>query len=177
MADVELDMGNLLLDCLQEQFLLPISGLADIPDNMFCLIPGTEIAEDVDPVTMVDDCCTGLGWVRIGDTYPSSNFPEPDETSVKCFPVAWAQTYEVGVLGCYDSSTYHDCAAKNDYAIADAQRIKVLKQAACCFGRALESNPRTRGRLWVVNSIAVQGPRGNCISRVMSITVQLPKCC
>lgn len=177
MADVELDMANLLLDCLQQQFLLPIDGLNDIPADRFCLIPGTEIAEDIDPFTGVDDCCTGLGWVRIGDTYPSSNFPEPDEVTVKCFPVGWAQVYEVGLLGCYNSSEYQNCTSRTAYAIADAQRIKVLKQAACCFGQALTQNQRTRSRLWAVNSISVQGPRGNCISRVMSISAQLPPCC
>jgi hypothetical protein len=176
-ADVELDMGNLLLDCLREQFLLPIDGLDDIPDANFCLIPGTEIAEDVDPMTGVDLCCDGLGWVRIGDSYPSSDFPNPDEFSGKCFPVQWAQTYEVGILGCYNSSVSLTCAQKSDYATADAQRIKVLKQVACCFGRTLEGNPKTRGRLWQIQSITVEGPRGGCISRVMSLVVQLPRCC
>lgn len=175
MADVELDMANLLLDCLQQQFLLPIDGLPE-PGN-FCLIPGTEIAEDVDPLNGTDLCCEGLGWVRINDAYPSSDFPAADPITTKCFPVGWAQRYEVGLLGCYDSSHALSCTEKTALAIADAQRLKVLKQVFCCFGNALKENRRTAGRLWTIESISVQGPRGGCISRVASVVVQLPKCC
>lgn len=178
MADVELDMANLLLDCLQRQFLVPIDGLNDIPAQNFCLIPGTEIAEDVDPLIGSDLCCEGLGWVRINDAYPSSDFPAADPLSNKCWPVGWAQRYEVGILGCYPSGEHMlTCAEKNGLAIADAQRLKVLKQVFCCFGDALKANVRTRGRLWTIEGIQVQGPRGGCISRVASVVVQLPKCC
>lgn len=165
-------MANLLLDCLQEQFDYP--GLPT-PAN-FCLIPGTEIAEDVDPLTGQDLCCDGLGWVRIGEAYPSSDFPTPDQLSNKCFPVQWAQRYEVGILGCYPSeSSALSCKAKNELAVEDALRIKVLKLAFCCFGQ--NKTIQQRGRLWTVESISVQGPRGGCISRVASVLVQVPRCC
>lgn len=175
MADKELDIANLLLDCLQQQFLLPIDGLDEPGD--FCLIPGTEIAEDIDPLTGVDLCCSGLGWVRINDAYPSSDFPAADPLSNKCFPVGWAQRYEVGLLGCYPTDHALSCAEKNVLAIADAQRLKVLKQVFCCFGDALNADRRTKGKLWTIESIGVQGPRGGCISRVASVVVQLPRCC
>lgn len=176
MADVELDMANLLLDCLQEQFSIPPPDLLT-PAN-FCLIPGTEIAEDVDPLIGTDLCCDGLGWVRIADGYPSSDFPAPDQLGNKCWPVAWAQRYEIGLLGCYPSeASALSCAQKNVLAITDAQRIKVLKQAFCCFQDRLNADKKTKGRLWVVEGIGVQGPRGGCISRVASIVVSLPKCC
>lgn len=175
MADVELDMANLLLDCLQEQFITPVEGLST-PGN-FCLIPGTEIAEDIDPLNGTDLCCEGLGWVRINDAYPSSDFPAADVITTKCFPVAWAQRYEVGLLGCYPTDHALSCDEKNVLAIADAQRLKVLKQVFCCFGEQVAEAPKRRGRLWTIESIAVQGPRGGCISRVASVVVQVPKCC
>lgn len=178
MATPELDMGNLLLDCLQEYYVTSHEGLPDIPVENFCLIPGTEIAEDVDPVFGTDLCCGGLGWVRIGESYPSSNFPAPDEVTVKCFPVSWAQRYEVGILGCYPTGEHMlTCAQKGDLAVQDAARIQALRQVFCCFGRAIEANPRTRGKLYTIESITVQGPRGGCISRIASIIVQLPRCC
>lgn len=174
----ELDMANLLLDCLQEQFVAPLDGLP-VPGD-FCLRAGQEIAEDIDPFIGVDKCCVGLGWVRIGDSYPSSNFPEPDPVTVKCFPTSYAQAYEVGILGCYPGSgeaSGPSCVDHTAAAIADTQRIRVLRQVACCFGDALNANPKTRGRLWTVVGLGVQGPRGTCISRVMSVLVSVPKCC
>lgn len=173
MAMPEWDTASVLLDCLQQQFDGSLPDLP-VPQN-FCIVPGTEIAEDVDPIAGTDLCCDGLGWVRIGDPYPSSNFPEPDAVTTKCFPVAWAQPYEVGILGCYPSGQLAalTCAQKNQLAVEDAARIQALKKAACCYGDTV----RQRGRLWTIQSIGVQGPRGNCISRVMSIVIQLPKCC
>lgn len=176
MPTVEVDFAQILLDCLRAQYVTPAENLPDIPVTNFCLIPGTEIAEDIDPLTGVDLCCAGLGWVRIGDAYPSSNFPEPDQDLSKCWPVGWAQRYEVGILGCYPTSEQMlSCVTKEQYALQDAARLQALKETMCCWA----AHPRVKkpGRLWTIESIQVQGPRGGCVSRVMSILVQLPKCC
>lgn len=173
---VEVEFAEILLNCMQKYYVTTHENLPDIPVANFCLIPGTEIAEDVDPLTGTDLCCEGLGWVRIGDTYPSSNFPEPDPVTAKCLPIKWAQRYEVGILGCYPTSEHMlSCSAKQDYALQDAARLRALKEIACCFNDAVQV--RRPGRLWTIESIVVQGPRGGCVSRVMSILVSLPKCC
>lgn len=173
---VESRYAEILLDCLREYFLVPHDNLPDIPVGNFCLIPGSEIAEDVDPITGSDLCCEGLAWVRIGDAYPSSNWPEPDATLSKCWPVQWAQRYEVGILGCYPSSEHMlTCAQKGEYALQDAARLEALKQVFCCFAQKKEMTRTARN--WTIESIAVQGPRGGCVSRVASVIVQLPKCC
>jgi hypothetical protein len=176
MAEPEMDMADLLIACLNEVLLDPPANLP-IPQDV-CRVAGTEVAEDVDPIIGSDRCCQGMAWVRIGDAYPSSNFPEPDQFGNKCWPVAWGQRYEVGILGCYPTGEHMlNCSQMNTMAEQDAARIQYLKRVACCFGDTLNASPRLRQRLWVVESIQVQGPRGGCISRVMSVIVQLPKCC
>lgn len=178
MATPELDIANVFLDCLRAYYTTEHDNLPDIPVGNFCLIPGTEIAEDVDPITGTDLCCDGLAWVRINDAYPSSNFPEPDPILAKCFPVALAQRYEVGILGCYPSPVGSlTCAQKEQAALEDAARLRALWNVFCCFGTTMNSNPRTKGKLWTVESISVQGPRGGCISRVASVLVSIPVCC
>lgn len=173
---VESEFGEIILDCLRTYYTTEHDNLPDVPVENFCLIPGTEIAEDVDPITGSDLCCNGLVWVRIADAYPSSNFPEPDLVTNKCFPVQWAQRYEVGILGCFPSPLGSlSCTQKHEVALEDAARLQALKQAMCCFGD--HARVKKPGRLWTVESIQVQGPRGGCISRVMSVLVQLPKCC
>ena len=168
------NMASVLLDCLNAQF-----PDADIPTPQnFCLRAGEEISEDIDPIIGADLCCEGLGWVRVGDTYPSSNFPDPDPVTAKCFPIAYAQTFEIGLLGCYHPGGMPEmanCQQHTAQAVYDMARLRIIKQALCCFGD--DPVVKKRGRLWTIPGIAVSGPRGNCISRVGSIIVQLPKCC
>ena len=174
----ELDIANVFLDCLQAYYVTPHENLPDIKEGNFCLIPGSEIAEDIDPIFGFDLCCDGLAWVRIDNSYPSSNFPEPDPVLDKCFPVSLAQRYEVGILGCYPAGEHMlSCAQKGNLALQDAARLRALWNVFCCFGKTMDAKPRTRGKLWTVEGITVQGPRGGCISRVASVLVSIPVCC
>lgn len=176
MADPVWTMANLLLDCLEKQFTTAIDGLPT--PGEFCLIAGEAISEDIDPLLGFDRCCDGLGWVRVGNTYPSSNFPQPDPVTVKCFPTSWAQELEIGLLGCYAGGGdpgMPSCPTHTSNSIADMARLWAIKKAICCWGEEL--NKLSRGRLWTTTSIEVSGPRSTCISRVGNILVAVPKCC
>lgn len=176
MADKVWTIANMLLDCLQEQFLTDVDGLPTPAE--FCLLAGEQMVEDIDPITGRDRCCEGMGWVRIGDAFPSSNFPEPDPVTAKCLPTSWAQNYEIGLLGCYTRGgdpSMQTCPQLTANAAADSARLMVIKKAICCFGTAL--NKDTRGRLWTTLGVDVSGPRGTCISRVGSLLVSTPTCC
>jgi hypothetical protein len=177
MANPELQMANLLLDCLQEAFLTPVDDYPT-PGN-FCLRSSeSPITDDMDPLTGGDLCCEGLAWVRIGDTYPSSNFPEPDSTTKGCFPTSWALTLEAGLLRCYHPGGepgMASCADHTDNAIQDSIAINILKNAACCWGQKLKAIAPSR--LWAVQGIVINGPRSNCIDRTMTILTGSPKCC
>jgi hypothetical protein len=171
-------MGSLLLDCLNRQFLVENPELPT--PGQFCFRAGEQMSEDIDPVNGEDLCCTGLGWVRIGNAYPSSNFPAPDPVTAKCLPTGWAQEYEVGLLGCYTPGgdpAMAPCEEHTTQAVQDYERIMVLKATACCFGEELKKDPKLAGRLWTVQGINVSGPRSNCLSRVMTLLVQIGKCC
>jgi hypothetical protein len=170
-------MAGILMDCLQGLF---VDGIVDYPTpGNFCFRANeAPITDDLDPMTGEDLCCQGLGWVRIGNTFPSSNFPEPDTDATKCFPTSWALELEVGLLRCYvPAGQEHmaDCAQHTDNAIADSLALRILQETACCFGREIDKI--SRGRLWLIQGITVNGPRGNCIDRTMNLLVQSPKCC
>jgi hypothetical protein len=175
-ADPTWKIANMFMVCLQEQF--PHAGLPT-PGN-FCMIAGEAISEDIDPIVGTDLCCEGMGWVRIGDRYPSSNFPAPDPVLKGCLPVAWAQPMDIGLLGCYQPGGephMASCEEKTEQAVFDLERLNVLNQVACCFQDKLKDDPNMRGKLWTVTGLTVSGPRGNCISRIMSVVVQIGKCC
>jgi hypothetical protein len=167
-----LKWANALLTCLETQF----AGVSGRPEN-FCLRAGEQISEDIDPIVNKDLCCEGLGWVRIGGKYPSSNFPEPDGALKRngCLPTGWAQELEIGVLRCYlpnsmpemASCAQHTVAA--EYAADDAARIEC---AIACWEKLLP-----KGRLFQVVGIVPVGPHGNCIQTVGTLQLAVPKCC
>lgn len=169
MADTQLiPIAQSMLDCLRTQALANPN-----PPANFCLRAGEEATEDIDP--LVDQCCEGLGWVRLGDTFPSSNNLEPDAVTIKCLPVGWAQVLEVGIMRCYPGSTQvsmPSCADHTNASINDANDIQAIKSAICCWGETLR-----KGTVWTVQSIIVNGPRGGCISRVATLLIQVGKCC
>lgn len=176
MADPTWKIANLFMDCLQEQF--PWTGLPT-PGN-FCMIAGEQVSEDIDPIVGTDLCCEGMGWVRIGNRFPSSNFPTADSVLKGCLPVGWAQEIEVGILSCYHPGgdpSMASCAEKTEQAAFDVERINVLNQVACCFQARLQADSKLRGKLWTVTGLSVSGPRGNCVSRTMNVLVQLGRCC
>ena len=169
--------ASVLLDCLQGVF---VNGVVDYatPANFCMRANEAPITDDLDPITGEDLCCDGLGWVRIGNTYPSSTFPEPDTDGIHCFPTGWALELEVGLLRCYVPAGQEHmatCEQHTDNAIADAMAIRILPEVACCFGREFER--QRPGRPWFVQGITVNGPRGNCIDRTMNILISTPKCC
>jgi hypothetical protein len=165
-------MANSLLACLNEQY----TGIPGRPEN-FCLRGGEAISEDIDPMTNRDLCCEGLGWVRMGGTFPSSSFPEPDAALKRggCLPLGWAQELEVGVLRCYvpgGDPMMATCAQHTTVAEFYADDMDRIKNAICHWVDTLP-----KGRLFQVVSIVPVGPHGNCIQTVGSLLVAAPKCC
>src|SRR5262245_25039834 len=85
------------LECLQAVY--PVSGYAP---GQYCFRVGSSVTFDIDQYN--DICCEGLGYVTLGDTYPSSaSFPDSDivrQAQARCPPVSWAQQIKVGIIRC-----------------------------------------------------------------------------
>lgn len=164
-----------LLACLQSEFnLLP----AAVRPGNYDKIAGTFFVEDIDPFFGADKCCQGTGWVRVGDVFPSDNFPEP-LTAMKsnsCSPPFWVLALDVGVARCYPGYGEVEGPSDADHAAARAQDLldlKTIERAICCWAKTL----RPKGTMYSVSGIIVTGPGGACLSRVASILVQVPKSC
>lgn len=175
----EFRMGSALLSCLQDQFAVNIP---EYPTPKYFELRANEapITDDMDPITGEDLCCSGLGWVRIGNSIPTDSFPEPSGVlkGCGCFPTGWAVEFEVGLLRCYvpgGQDSMASSAQHLDNFVKDTIALNLLKSTLCCFGDWLCKNHP--GRSWQIQAITVNGPRGNCIDRVASIVVGAPKCC
>lgn len=169
-----LSLAEQLLECLEGQY--PAQGT---PPGSFCLRAGEagSVSEDLDPFTNEDLCCTGLGWVRLGATFPSSNFPEPDVVLKRgaCWPTGWATELEVGLLRCYvpgTTASIPTCPQHTQAAVNYATDVCTIMQALKCFGDGLPP-----GKLYQIQGVGPSGPRTNCIMTVGSVLVSTKKCC
>ena len=175
----EFKMASALLSCLQEQFLTDIPEYPT-PDRFGFRGVESPITDDMDPITGYDECCAGLGWVRVGNTTPTDAFPEPTGVlkGCGCFPTGWVVELEVGLLRCYVPGGQETMATpeqQTDNFIRDTIALNVLKNTLCCFGAWLCKNHPARA--WQINGITINGPRGNCIDRTANIIVGAPRCC
>jgi len=127
----------------------------------------------------IDECCSGLAWVRVGRVYPSwDSFPGPDNTWLPCGPLAYAVELEMGVAFCMpwsDSSGIIDeidPPSTQDWASAfNTQMIHqtLMRQtAACCF------RPTQRRAVGEWSSFAVEG---GCTGGRLTVTVSVPAPC
>lgn len=167
-----LPMAQSLLDCLEAELLLNPD-----PPAQVCLRAGDTVLHDADAATSTDTtCCPGLAYVRIGDAFPSSNFPTPDtEPGGKgCFPIAWAVPLIMGVVRCIPGMgepAGPSCVDWTDVATRDANDLDALRRALCCWQSTLP-----RGRLWLAQVAPVQ-MQADCIERSLSVLVAVPRCC
>lgn len=169
---VVLPMAQGLLQCLEDQLLLNPN-----PPAQFCLRAGDQVLHDIDAGASYDTtCCPGLAYVRIGDMFPSSSFPEPDTQPAKaCFPVAWAVQLVAGVVRCVPGigdPAGPSCTDWEGVATRDANDLDALRRALCCW--AEDTLPR--GRLWLAQAATVS-MQADCIERSLTVLVGVPRCC
>lgn len=176
MADtVVLEMANEMLACLVTE----LAANPDPPANA-CLRAGDLVIHDANAATSTDTvCCPGLAYVRVGDMYPSSNFPDPDGGSQAgksngCYPVRWVVEMVMGVVRCVPgmgNPAGPTCADWTLAATHDLNDMDAMRRALCCWAPTL---PKTR--LWLAQTSIVQ-LTADCIERQLPVLVCVPKCC
>lgn len=175
MADTTLlPLARAFLDCLTTELALNL----DPPANA-CLRAGNTVIHDVDAQLSADKtCCPGLNYVRIGTIYPSTDFPAPDLRNDKCLSLSRAVEFTAGVVRCIPNigtPQGPDCADWELAATHDANDIDALFKAVCCFTETTEFK-RMKGRRWAVQTSTVE-QQGDCIERILLLTLEVRKCC
>lgn len=168
---------NQLLTCLCEQ-----ANRQPNPPAICCFRVGTEIAHDAG--ILEDQCCEGIGYVALGDTYPSSeSFPDADiirQANSACAPATWAQVFQVGIIRCAPVGNEFrgpNCTEWNDAGRQNVVDQQTLRRVACCIRDFVISNDGAFMGMSLVIDRQVQGnPQGGCVERTMKITAQFPNC-
>lgn len=156
-------LANKLLACLCAELATNPS-----PPLYCCLRGGQEVAQDLGS-RFGDECCQGLGYVKVNNIYPSTNFPEQDTEAYDCVR-AWAVELEMGVFRCAPGQVGSlvpcaDWTATAQQLMHDAQ---AMRKAACCLFAQLLPGTGTLPGQWTP-----LGPQGGCTGGVMTVLVQV----
>lgn len=175
--DPVVDMYTQLLSCL-------CAAVSEQPNPPLHCVPrvGTEVLYDMGQYS--DQCCEGLAYIMLGDTYFSSDsFPDQDiirQVRGNCAPPTWGQNFKVGIVRCI-SAGQPDGEPPTDAewtaaAIQNLYDAQSLRQAACCFRNWVMTQYGTiyDGMSVVINRQTQANPAGGCVERYMTVAVQFP---
>jgi hypothetical protein len=139
------------------------------------------VGQDTGPLIgpNVDECCSGLAWVRIAGVRPSwDSFPATDNTWTPCGPLAYAVDLEMGVAFCMPWSDSEgsfediDPPSAQDWATAAATQMQhqtlMRRTAACCF------RPTQRRAVGEWSPLPVEG---GCTGGKLTVTVSVMAPC
>lgn len=127
----------------------------------------------------VDECCSGLAWVRVAGVRPSwDSFPQTDNTWLPCGPLAYAVDLEMGIAFCMpwsdsgESFDNVDPPSTADWAQAFATQMRdqtiMRRTAACCF------RPTQRRAVGEWTPLPVEG---GCTGGKLTVTVSVMNPC
>lgn len=126
--------------------------------------------------TEADECCEGVGWVRVVNLLHSTEFPTQQATWEPEGEVSWTVVTEIGVARC-------GAAPGPDMAPTDAQygtdARKLMDDAAAL--RRVGPNLKATST-HIIDYFYGPGPwdplaaEGNCMGGAMHLSVQVPAC-
>ncbi len=167
------------LACLQATY--PVSGYAP---ELYQFRVGTNVTYDMDQYD--DLCCRGLGYVMLGETYPSaSSFPEQDvvrQANTVCPPPAWAQRITLGIIRCIPTvvDEMAGMPTADDWSLSFYKNVAdviALRRAACCLRNWLMNQTGLLlGMSMVIENQGQSSPQGGCVERTLTLALQYPNC-
>lgn len=161
-----LPIAEMLLSCLQTA----LADVADPPANVSLRV-GTQV--DLLLSQTRDECCEGVGWVRVVSIYPSAVFPNADLEAVRCWPLQWAAILEMGVARCAPTPDADGIPSPDEWnAISEAvlSDAAAMRRALCCF-TDLDPDRMYLAGLWQPLSV-----EGGCLGGAMQVTVAIDAC-
>lgn len=159
-----------LLACLETQLL---AGPKPPPVDRIMLRAGAEVTPMLSTTT--DECCTGLGWVRIASVSGVRQLRELE--NVSCFSQERTLTLELGVARCIPTPGAGAIVTKDqwtDVALQlDADHGAMEKAVCCAFG----DTEGSAAEEIAVGEYRPFGPDGNCVGGTMTVNIIMTACC
>lgn len=166
-------MTDLVADLMGEALACLAAAVADLddPPEQVCLRPGDQVS--LLASLNDDECCTGLAWVRLVNTYPSTEFPDQDVTFSRCPPPQWAVVLEMGIARCAPTADATDIPSCEEWTAATAAQLAdraAMIRAVCCLEQVDTDRMVLRGLY------TPQAVEGGCLSGTLQVTVAVPAC-
>ena len=167
---VAMPLAEELLGCFEQELAMVLHPPASIGFR-----PGS--VTDLLLSDTENECCNGLGWVRIAAIYPSSTaFPLQDEEPNPSGVLRWAIDLEMGVARCsptpdptsIPSNAEWEAVVRNVMDDAAAMR-----RAICCF---IALDPVNRKKMVLPRDWQPIDTQGGCAGGTMLVTVPGPAC-
>ncbi len=120
--------------------------------------------------TIIDECCNGLAYLRIGAMQPSWSTPSPNNVSIRC-GMAWAIEMEIGIWRCVPIGTAEVPPSPADWLVAQNQMFDdmlTLRAVACCFVKQ-----RDPGSVLYAEASPKDDPEGGCFGVSLTMSVDL----
>jgi hypothetical protein len=175
-VDLVPDIANALLSCL-----CGAVNQAPDPPEQCCLRIGTQVTHDADLIT--DLCCTGLAYVRLGNLFPTTAFPNPDTTRqaiTNCGIVSWGVELVAGIIRCApvgdENGNMPTCEDWTAAAVQNFYDAQSLRRMVCCFVTSVRTISLMEGMSVIVGTQTQGDPLGGCVERSVNLTVQIPNC-
>lgn len=163
-------MAQSLLACLEAALL---AGPNPPPASKVMLRAGAEVTPLLG--TGTDECCTGLGWVRIARV--SGVRALGDRENVSCFQQERDVVLEMGVARCAPSAPVSGVPTEDQWtAVAlqlDADH-EAMEAAVCCAFGDVDDLPAEEVAVGAYEPFGVDG---NCIGGTMTVTLRMTNCC
>lgn len=159
-----------LLACLETALL---AGPKPPPAEKIMLRAGSEVTPLLGLST--DECCTGLGWVRIASISGVSQLG--DRTNVDCFRQERELTLELGVARCAPSADVTTVPSEEQWTAVALQLDAdqgAMETAICCAFGDIEN---IAAEEVAVGQYQPFGVDGNCIGGTMTVFVRMSACC
>jgi hypothetical protein len=169
-----LTLARELLACFQAELGALAPPLLPIAPEHVMLRPGAQVTPLLG--TADDECCRGLGWVRIAEISGVRQLGDSD--NVSCFGQERILTLELGAVRCAPSSDVASVPTEEQWDFAATQLDAdqgAMEAAICCAFRGPDVS-------LAVEEVAVgvyqpSGVDGNCIGGTMQVLIRMSACC
>lgn len=163
-------MAQTLLTCLEGALL---AGPNPPPANKIMLRAGSQVTPLLG--TGTDECCTGLGWVRVARVSGVRALGERE--NVECFQQERTVTLEMGVARCAPSAPISGVPSEEQWTVTALQLDadhEAMEAAVCCAFGVIDDLPAEEV---AVGDYEPFGVDGNCIGGTMTVTLRMTNCC
>jgi len=157
-----------LLLCFQSELQAP-HPQPILPEHVM-LRPGQQVTPLLS--TNDDECCRGLGWVRVASFSGVRELNSTDFRDAMCFSQERVLTLEMGTARCAPTPGAAGLPSEDEWTalalILDAD-MNAMERAVCCaFAEADDV---------AVGEYEPFGQDGNCIGATMTVRITMEACC